>query len=283
MIDIIFVMDYSSGGLGDVIRCLLNLHEYSLQNKGNVRLFIDFKTYRKDLEPYFKYKTYIPDDIFYDTEKTIKISSKKDEILSCLTNSTTGNILLKITSNAYGLVSMKNYKKSLHDFRENILAPSGITLKYLKNHVYPNMKFKKYISFHIRFGDYIINSMTRHNTEKRLDSTPDTLIECVKTIYKYKEQYPEHTYVLHSDSEDFKRKMQQTLDFIYIFPSVISHTAEECKNGYLTTIAEFFFISEASCVVQLCSYSGFSHIASMYSGTNFISESHNDIIQSFQE
>lgn len=292
MIHIVFVVDYSCGGIGDIVRCLLNLYTYSCLHQPYISLSIDMNSRRGDLHKYFSYKKYSHDDNtnFVEIEHMRMPSCKcilscLDKWLNILRDGSNKNYMLRITSNEYGLVSRKEIKSHLDTFKRDIFRPSDMVLDFMKEKIFPNLQSKRHISYHIRFGDYVIRNIDKEYNEKRLDMNNNIFIECVHKIKLYKQKYPNHAHIIHSDSIEFKKKIAERLD-IYMFPSEISHTAEKCvvnqDYAYLTTIAEFFFISQAELVVQLCSYSGFSHIASVYGDTDFCTDCpENDIYQSF--
>lgn len=286
MITITYVMNYSSGGMGDTIRFMMGMYAFTC-NTPNTRFMINMQK-RPDLENYFhiddEFKSTVEEECFKDEIKCIWTNEEVREFIKDIQEkaSLAENEDTYITSNGYGFIAPEIVRKYIPSFTERVFKPAPIVEETIK-HILQSVTDTKYISLHIRCGDYVIE-MPRHGGERRLDISDANVIEAIiKRAINIQQTFPNSFIFIHSDSTDLKNTIIAYNSQFISYPSVICHTAEEenVSGGYLSTIAEFFFMSQAAYIIQLGKYSGFSHIASLYGSTLFTAEQTNDIIESF--
>lgn len=289
MITITYVMNYSSGGMGDTIRFMMSMYAFACHTP-NTRFMINMQK-RPDLQNYFhiddEFKSTVKEECFKDE---ITCMWTKDEVLIFIKDIQEKayheeNKDIYITSNGYGFIASEVVRKYIPSFAERVLKPSPIVEDHINNILQSTLSTMdtRYISLHIRCGDYVI-PMPRHGSEKRLDiSDANIIADIIQRALNIQQIFPNSYIFIHSDSVYLKNKIIEYNSRFINYPSVICHTAEEehVNGGYLSTIAEFFFMSRASHIIQLGKYSGFSHIASLYGSTLFTTEQTNDIIESF--
>lgn len=286
MISIIYVMNYSSGGMGDMIRFMMTMYAFTCHTP-HTKFMINMQK-RPDLQDYFEigseFHSTVGEECFKDKIKWIfnqeEIKNFTRDIQDTAADREDED--LYVTSNGYGFISSEMIRKYIPSFAGCVFKPAPIVQETIKN-VLQTIGDTKYISLHIRCGDYVIE-MPRHGGEKRLDISDANIIEHIMNRAVHVQQtFPNSFIFIHSDSSELKKKMMEYHPHFISYPSVVCHTAEEenVNGGYLSTISEFFFMSQACYIIQLGKYSGFSHIASVYGGTLFTAEETNDIIESF--
>lgn len=286
MITITYVMNYTSGGMGDNIRFMMGMYAFTC-NTPNTRFKINMQK-RPDLQNYLhiedEFKSTVEEECFKDEIKCTWDNDEVRGIIKVIQEKAVyeENEDIYITSNAYGFIDAEVILKYIPSFTERVFRPAPIVEETIKD-ILQSVTDTKYISLHIRCGDYVIG-MPRHGGEKRLDiSDANVIADIIQRTLNIQQTFPNSCIFIHSDSTDLKNTIITYNSRFISFPSVICHTAEEENviGGYLSTIAEFFFMSRASYIIQLGKYSGFSHIASVYGSTLFTAEQTNDIIESF--
>lgn len=276
MIEIIVVINII-GGLGDMIRFLLSLFAF-VQETPNTRMKINFEN-RLQLKPYFS----VGDEYFSEeslTDKSIIFKPTLEEVKELLDRirhdalCESHNETIYVTSNEVYFMPADIIRKHIRFFRENVLRPSSLVLTHLetvkKNH-FPEAC--DIISMHIRCGDFHMLHVNDMCGDSRNDLTYIEVRnyiagEVIRLVHEFKKLYPNGLLIIHSDNDVAKAWIRAiSSEIILCYPSTICHTSypEYQEDGYLSTIAEFFFISMSTHVVLIGQhYSGFSHIASVY-------------------
>jgi hypothetical protein len=293
MIQIVYVMDFSSGGIGDMLRFMMSAFAFTQEKPGS--RFLINTTKRIDLERYFdideEYRCRKPLEEIQDKIRFLfQLQEVRDIILSLRDND-----VIYITSNAFGFVSPDHVHKHAMEFRTRVLRPTALTEKKIQDQLLtiygagPNHTFK-YICLHVRCGDYVITNMPRNGTEKRLniwdEQTIQLILEQASNAINRFDTNDNVLFFIHSDSLLMKTRLVALSPKCVPYPSTICHIAEEepVAGGYLSTIAEFFTITRATQIVQLGKYSGFCHIASVYGSVPFetFEDSSNAILSAFR-
>lgn len=273
MICISFVLNYSSGGMGDMLRFMMTMFAFSKETP-NTRFMINM-SHRPDLVPYFTIGDYYKCLATPDTLVRMPSREALQSILHDIKRDAqiNENRVIYITSNEYGFVPWNNLERHLPEFRNHVFTFSEnvhnnmVTILPLPN--------QNYTCLHIRCGDYAITNMPRNGSEKRLDVHNPSVVEevCKNIDNSVSSREKNMPIVLHSDSEFLKDILKQHFPHFLFYPSTICHIAEEepVEGGYLSTITEFFFMANAKEIIQIGKYSGFSHISAIYGNVAFIS------------
>jgi hypothetical protein len=287
---IIFVPRFYGGGIGDLIKSSLSF--YTWAKREGCEFYFDFSEHPQ-LGKCFNTK-YIPSSIATLPVQEVRIYDRvytkpyPDE-LSSLWNAIRTNVAqYRIKSNIFGFEPAEELMKNVDEFRNNVLVPSQLVKKQYRNILKSlGIEEKKYISVHIRCGDKYMRDFDRScPNDKRFDVNGNACREIVATIDKFisenkekREEITKYPIVIHSDS-DILRKMISTIGKYKMMNSDIQHTAQHTEGNnlepYISTMADFMVLSHAAIIIQAPSYSGFSHVASIYGNTEMHSSAESD-------
>jgi hypothetical protein len=292
---IIHKSSYGTGGLGDFTRAAISFYSFCVRN--NLEYYIDFSE-NPNLSKCF-YVQNIPESI-----KTLPCLSLNliggicdyESIKDILDKILTIPKVYYIKSNYLGFEDIKYISNVRDSFFSSVLKPSEIILEkineiYKNNHIEPY----KYISFHIRCGDYNIpnflvskrNEGQNYNQHKylsniRIDLENQNIYVLYQSyIEKLKKEYNITVpFIIHSDSLIFKENMKNLYPQHLYLDIDIQHTSDCIGNNtpesFISTISEFYIMTKSSKIFVLLieginnpntAQSGFSLTASLVENT----------------
>ena len=158
---------------------------------------------------------------------------------------------------------MEIIDKYIEDYNKYIFRPSDLVINNVNRILRENkLEIDNYISVHIRCGDYSMNKINK-NRDYRMDINNEEMYKKIDEYIKDKYKDKNLPIVIHTDSEKFKNKMKEIYkEYLYLDIDII-HTGIEKNNDYVSTISEFYIISNAKIISMPITYSGFSHWASV--------------------
>ncbi len=280
---------YGTGGIGDFFRGIITL--YQICKNENIDYYIDLHE-NPHLNDCFVINN-IPEHI-----KSIEYEEHNliDIVIGCNENHLINLInyiknnkhkIHYLLFNGYGNFDFINQNDNIRFIKNNIISPKHNILEFSNKILSDNNLFKdKYISIHFRCGDIHManeNNSNFNNGDNRIDINNTNTVQYYDNLIKsYIDKYNINLpVVIHSDSNYFKNKLKELNDRYIILDIDIQHVAN-ClgKNdtfSYISTISEFYIISNANSVVMLDVYSGFPHIACLFGNNKLYTNMEKDI------
>ena len=256
------------GGIGDFIRASLSLFSYCQRNKIDYYINFDQNSNLKycfDIEKMPEYFNNLPireiilTNGIYTIEKIKPFLELFDK-----------NGIYYVKTNAIGYEKNEEINKIRDYFFNNILKPTQ-KVKQNIDDIYTkyNLINNNYISIHIRCGDLNMDNNHSNSNDIRLDLNDDNIfINYNLLINDFKKNYGDNMpIIIHSDSIIFKNKIKKLNNDIIILDIDIKHIAEDIGNNneqyYISTVSEFYILSQSNKIYMPLIYTGFSHIASL--------------------
>jgi hypothetical protein len=192
-----------------------------------------------------------------------------DSVKSILDKINDNPKVYNIKSNYIGFESNENINNIKTSFFNSIMKPSKKVINYInKIYLKNNITDNNYISVHIRCGDYNMETNV-NSSDNRVDLKNNNIYDNIHNIINNFKIINNINVpiIIHTDSVIFKNKMNEKYNEYKYLDIDIKHIAEDIGNNneqsYISTISEFYIISQSSKILLLNNYSGFSHIASM--------------------
>ena len=233
---IIYDFKLGDGGIGDYIKYFMIILTECINN--NTKIYQ--KINNIEIEKYIKLKY----DFFYITE---------DEI------SRLNNFTIK---KPYDYYDGGGYNGDI--YVNEVFYFDNIVKTNVKN-ILPSLP-TNYISIHIRLGDKFLET-----DKKFVKCKKDTRFFSEEKIYKFIEDNSDKNIILFSDNNNYKLKIKNKYNNIFISNSQIGHTSlsNTTNRQILDTITEFYILSNSQ-LIYGASCSSFSITASKFNNVKYI-------------
>ncbi len=270
------------GGIGDFIRASISL--YSLSKKMDFDYYIDL-TDNNYLDNCFEYKKLELSNEEKDNIETLDMIggiTSPEYMINLINNLLNQPQIYYIYCNLVGFEKTNDYKQHIDEYNDYVLKPSLSVLNKIKDlFTFNNLEENNYISVHVRCGDYTMN--LQGTSDFRVNIFDEYMyIDLNNKIQKFitNQNIMDKKIVLNTDSIYFKNQMKEKFNQ-YIYPDIeIKHIAEDAgsntQDAYISTIAEFYFISKAYIIFLPLSYSGFPHWSAVLGKKNLVSLFNNE-------
>jgi hypothetical protein len=228
---------FTDGGIGDCIKFFMTILNFCMAN--NIRLY--YKKNNIIIEKYIKLKydkMYITEDMLHQIgEYTIKAP---------------------LCGFPYTYHDIENIKDVFYFTEEVKMNCSNLISSEMIN----------YISIHLRLGDYYLETDKNY---VRAHHDIRTFTE--EDIYKYIEDNYEKNIFFCCDNKNYKLKLKEKYNKIFITYCDIGHTAllNTTEKQALDGITEFYILTNSESIFN-ASNSGFSIIASKFNNIPLINE-----------
>ena len=249
---VIFCFNVGNGGIGDLIKFFMGILYYCIEydikmyyaNESNVGKYIKIKHPKM----YFDMK---------DVSNPVPV-----EHVDQLVNLTPGISYTVETGLFYGVFPFYQIPEFPYDIGIPMNTIFEFTDEVKQNQTILNTPLENYTSIHLRLGD-------------RFLETDANFIHCIEDE-RYYDPYQLHTSIVNAngpvlfccDNEDFKQQIKQQYDKVVITTGAIGHTSlsNTTDKQSLDAVTEFYLLTKSNHIV-VCSYSGFSIMASKFNNT----------------
>jgi len=235
------------GGIGDCIKYFMYTLQLCIQH--NIQLY--YQVTHSDLEKFLKLKYSIM--YIHDCDMTQTRIIQKEEI---------GNV----SDHIYHIIQ----PYTLYDMFEDDSFQNIQDVFYFSNEVLLNSynlnSQSNYISIHLRLGDKFLET-----DQQFIQCYDDTRRYNEDLLYSTIEENKDKTILFFCDNNEYKLKIKNKYDHVYITKSNIGHTAyyNTTENQTLDAVIEFYLISQSKQIYAV-SKSGFSIIASCFKNVPLI-------------